>query len=90
MNVKDCMSFEEWSKALAKENEKEAQGWAEIWGEIGAQMKQEEAAALSREVEAARKKAEKEAVEKVLKARGKSGNPALEAAWEKLTKEIWG
>lgn len=90
MNVKDCRSWEEFQKDLAKENEEREQAQAEIWEKIGTQMKQEEEAALSREVEAARKKAEKEAVEKVLKARGKSGNPALEAAWEKLSKEIWG
>ena len=90
MNVKDCRSWDDFSKDLNKENEERAQEWGKIWDKIGAQMKQEEEAALSREVEAARKKAEKEAVEKVLKARGKSGNPALEAAWEELTKEIWG
>jgi len=89
MNVKDCMSWEDFSKALAKEKEEREQAQAEIWEKIGTQMKQEEDAEIEKEVRAAQEKATREAIAAIKKAHGKNGNPASDAAWEKLAKELW-
>lgn len=77
MNVKDCMSFEEWSKALAKENEEREKENAKSWASVAADMAAD-----------ARKKAEKEAAEKVRKAYRANGvmfDPALYPAFKYLT-----
>jgi len=75
------MSFEEFSRALAKENEEREKENAKIWARVAADMAAD-----------ARKKAEKEAAEKVRKAYRANGvmfDPALNPAFKYLTGSLF-
>lgn len=80
MNVKNCMSWEEFSRALAKENEEREKENAKIWASVAADMAAD-----------AQNKAKKEAAEKVRKARRINGvmfDPALNPAFKYLTDSL--